>query len=178
MRFTLNLTTTRHIDQRVVTLSLMVIIVVSLLVTVYNAFRVAQNHADIRKVEGQLAAITGEFQKGTGVSEKEYNALRASVTVVNDMLEQKNKEWLLLFQRLEETVPPGVAIINCSPDMKNRLLKLQCEATNFASMRRFVESLQGSPHFHDVSLETHAISDGNDGPPRVTFSLSCKGDFL
>lgn len=178
MRFTLNLTTTRHINQRLVTLGLTAVIVAALAAAVYNGFRVAENRGDIRKVEGQLAAITGEYQKGTGVSETEYNTLRSSVTAVNAMLEQKGKEWLLLFQRLEETVPAGVAVIHCEPDMKNRQLKLQCQATDFGAMRRFVENLQGSPNFRDVSLENHAISDGKDGPSRVAFSLSCKGDFL
>ena len=178
MRFTINLATRRHIDQRAVTLTLALIILAALAVALYNGFRAVGNARDLHQVEGQLAAISGQYQQGSGVSEQEYTRLLTSVTAINDVLERKGREWLLLFHRLEETVPDGVAITLCEPDLKTRTLKLQGVAAGFAQMRRFVENLQGSPHFRGVALESHAVSKEGEGRPTVTFSLSCGGDFL
>jgi type IV pilus assembly protein PilN len=178
MRFTINLATKHHIDQRAVTLTLTAIILVSMLTVLYNGYRAVGNVQAIRQVEGQLAAISGSYRQGSGVSEKEYTALLGSVAYINDILMRKGREWLILFQRLEETVPAGVAITSVEPDIKTRTLKLQGVASSFSRMRLFVENLQGSPHFNTVSLENHAASSAPEGPSTVTFSLSCKGDFL
>lgn len=178
MRFTINLATKHHVNQRAITLTLAAIILVTLLTALYNVYRVAENVQALQQVEGQLAAMSGSYRQGSGVSEKEYTALIGSITYVNDILSRKSREWLTLFQRLEETVPAGVAITSCEPDLKTRTLKLQGVASSFSRMRLFVENLQGSPHFTEVALENHAASTAPEGPATVTFSLSCKGDFL
>jgi Tfp pilus assembly protein PilN len=178
MRFDINLATKRYIDQRAVTLILAAVIVVTLLTALYNGYRIADNIQGVRQVEGQLAALTGRYQQGSGVSEKEYTALLASVAHVNDILTRKGREWLVVFQRLEETVSDGVALTHCEPDLKTKTLKLQGVAHSFTHVRRFVENLQKSPHFQNVSLERHAENKEGEGLSTVTFSLSCGGDFL
>jgi type IV pilus assembly protein PilN len=179
MRFVLNLATKRYVDQRSVTLILGSVVVLALLAALYNGFRIAGNVQALQQVEGQLAAIAGSYQKGSGVSEKEYTALLGTIAQTNDILVRKGREWLLIFQRLEETVPDGVAITSLEPDMKAKNLKIQGVAGSFGRLRRFVENLQGSPHFRAVSLESHAENrEGEMGRTTVTFTLSCGGDFL
>lgn len=178
MRFDLNLATKTHINQRAVTMTLSAIILAGVLIALYNSYRIVENIQSLRQVEGQLAAISGRYQQGSGVSEKDYTALLGSVAAMNDILARKGREWLVMFQRLEETVPDGVAITSLEPDMKARTLKLQGVAVNFTRVRRFVENLQGSPHFRAVSLESHEEKREGEGRPTVTFALSCGGDFL
>jgi type IV pilus assembly protein PilN len=178
MRFTINLATRRYINQRAVSRSLAAVMLVAVITAGFNAYLILSNAREMGTVGDQLTASAGRYQKSTGVSEQEYNALLASISFVNNLLERKNREWLLIFDRLEGTVPDGVALTSLEPDMKDRLLKLKGEASSFGRLRKFVENMQGSSNFRDVTLESHAVEKGEGDRPVVLFSISCRGDFL
>lgn len=178
MRFTINLATRRYVNQRTVTFCLTGAMLLAVVIGGSNAYRILQNSGEMGAIEDQLAASAGRYQKSTGVSEQEYKALLDSISFVNEVLVRKNREWLLVFDRLEATVPDGVALTSLDPDMKDRTIKLQGEAVSFKRVRSLVENMQASPHFRNVILESHSAEKGEGDRPVVVFSLSCQGDFL
>jgi type IV pilus assembly protein PilN len=178
MRFTINLATRPYLDQRKVRHGCVAVMVLLLALLAWNVSRLSSNLGELRRLGAENADLEARLtSRPTGVSEKEYARLLASIRFYNDVIERKAFSWLGLLDRLENVTPEGVALVSLTPDKRGTELKLDGRAKRFGGVRSYLERLEESRAFTDILLLSHrelALNEGGKGDKGVQFAISCR----
>lgn len=85
---------------------------------------------------------------------------------------QLNLPWHDIFEQLEKSTPPEVALLSIEPDGRRRLIRLQAEATSLDVLLRYASSLQHKGIFGRLSYTKHETNDQDPNRPvRLSFEL-------
>jgi Tfp pilus assembly protein PilN len=123
--------------------------------------RTAQLSAERQKVETQLR------RESLILTDESRAAIKAQVSVANQMIRQRLFSWSHLLLSLERAVPAGVSLVSVQPQQSISTLTLRGEALTLARLTGFVGRLQETAPFHDVFLaDQKGQSDGT-----VSFTL-------
>jgi hypothetical protein len=123
--------------------------------------RTAQLAAERQKVEAMLR------RESVILTDESRAAIKAQVSVANQMIQQRLFSWSRLLLTLEHTAPAGVSLVGVFPQQSTATLTLRGEALSLDRLTGFVGKLQETAPFHDVFLaDQKGQSDGT-----VSFTL-------
>jgi len=178
MRTYINLTTKRYVDGRKISVWLSIVTLMLATGFIYMVIAVIQNMGELRRLNSEISVFEGKFKSsGAGVKESDYKNLLARINFTNDLIDNKNMNWLGLLNRLEEAVPDGVAIASLEPDLKKNELKISCVALKFANLRKLIENLENSNYFTNVTLLSQRTTSAGENQSGFEFDISCKLDY-
>ena len=108
------------------------------------------------------------LQSNIQASERDQNSLAAYFNTpgakqvldradfLNAMIEQRSFPWTKLFMDLEQTLPPGVHVVDIAPERHGDRIsvKLTMGAINDDSKVKFLEALEKSKQFSGIEVTT------------------------
>lgn len=177
MRLTINLATRTYVNRKKLNLLLggagtfLVLILILLGNTAFSTI------AESIRLEKEIRPLDEKFSGDAGVSEKDYRRLLSDIAFANALIDKKTLNWLALMDRLEATVPDGVAISAIEPDLNAGGLKLNGMTRKFGNLRSFMEELESKGFFRDVYLLSLADTKVGETQTGLTFTISCKLDY-
>lgn len=110
--------------------------------------------ADLRQ---QAASLEQSVDRGTLL------AVAASAREANGIIERRTFSWTTFFNRLEETLPPGVMLASVAPQVENGevIVTMTVVARRPEDVDEFMVKLEGSGAFTDVLNISDTV--GEDG---------------
>lgn len=88
----------------------------------------------------------------------------------NAVIRDLQAPWSSLLDRLDTGAPPDVALLELTPELRQRRLRLQAEAASLAGMARYVAWLKARPGFDQVVLGRHEVVESDPHQP-VRFEI-------
>jgi type IV pilus assembly protein PilN len=179
MRLTINLATRIYINMKRLDLFIAGALVLLALLLLFNAMEITAGFKEKGRLSHGITVLEGKTRemKSSAVPEKEYNSLLSSISFANGIIERKTYDWLMLFERLENAVPDGIAITSIEPSPKDNGLKMAGMAKNFGSLRKLVENLEESKFFTEVYLVSQSNVQGPEGRKATGFNITCKAMY-
>lgn len=107
----------------------------------------------------------GGLVAGQALSTDQRQGLRA-------VARQLNIPWQELFEQLERSTPPQVALVSVEPDGQRGTVRLQAEAKSLDTLLQYAAALQGQGVLGRLTYNKHE-TNGQDAnrPMRLTFEL-------
>jgi type IV pilus assembly protein PilN len=175
MHFSINLATRTYLDRRLVYRTGGLILAVLFIMLVYNINRTAWTYGELRRLRTDNASFQDKLNsRPSGVSEKDYNRLLASVGFFNDLVGRKSFSWMGLLDQLEGSTTDGIAFSALTPDRKTGLLKIDGRAKSFSHLKTFLDKLEDSRIFTGILLLSHSEIAVGEKARGIQFSISCK----
>ena len=171
MKLTTNLATRRYVNAARLNALLLAGFVLLGGLLVFNVREAAYNQAELSRL-GSMNAASGQ-RPGETVSEAQLEALAARTRFANTLIEKKGVNWLTILDRLEEVVPPGVALTQLEPDRQGQL-KLTGAARRFADLRGLLENMEQSKNFSEVYLLSQSEIKVGLTQQGISFAITCK----
>lgn len=102
------------------------------------------------------ARISGT--KGAPISGKDLDLkiLKRDVDFINEAVAKKTFLWTELLSDLEATVPPGVQIVQISPEFKEGKVRIAGLSRSMGDVFAMLDSMGRSGHFREVFLIKHS----------------------
>ena len=93
---------------------------------------------------------------------------------LNSLIGQRSFPWTKIFMDLEQTLPPGVRVVNISPKLENgrALVELTIGAESDDSKIKFLQNLEQSKVFSDIQVKDDRRSDQLTGGDKITVQLT------
>ncbi|HKS82795.1 MAG TPA: hypothetical protein VJR23_14925 [Candidatus Acidoferrales bacterium] len=94
---------------------------------------------------------------------------------LNSLIGERSFPWTKIFMDLEQTLPPGVRVINIAPKLENgrALVTLKVGATDEQSKLKFLEAMEKSKAFSGLVLKTDQASEQPGATTdRITMDLT------
>ncbi len=93
---------------------------------------------------------------------------------LNSLIGQRSFPWTKIFMDLEQTLPPGVRVVNISPKLENgrALVALTIGAESDDSKIKFLQTLEKSSVFTDIHVIDDRHSDKQGSADPVTVQLT------
>lgn len=129
---------------------------VLLALSAWLGWQVAAAHGELEAVEAQLATVRSQWpatQPPDAPAATPASPLQQRQ--LNLVIRQLNTPWPQIFDALEESTPPGVALLLIEPDSQRRTLRLQAEARTLDALLAYAARLRRPPLFEDVQLVKH-----------------------
>jgi hypothetical protein len=96
----------------------------------------------------------------------------ATRTALNGVIQHLNVPWHDIFEQLEASIPPDVALLSIEPNGQRRQIRLQAEAKSLDSLLRYASTLQQNGIFGRLSYSKHETNDQDPNRPvRLSFEL-------
>ena len=94
---------------------------------------------------------------------------------LNSLIGERSFPWTKIFMDLEQTLPPGVRIINIAPKLENgrAQVTLKVGAVDEQSKLKFLEAMEKSKAFSGMELKTDQAGEQNAASAdRITLDLT------
>lgn len=123
---------------------------------------IAHWQAEIRANQAKQTALQAYFQT------QQAQQVLDRATFLNSLIGQRSFPWTKVFMDLEQTLPPGVRVINISPKLENgrALVELTIGAESDDSKIKFLQTLEKSGVFSDIHVmdDRHQDKQGTTDP--------------
>ncbi len=94
---------------------------------------------------------------------------------LNRVILQLNTPWQDLFQQLERSTPPDVALISIEPDAYRASVKLQAEAKSLDTLLSYAASLASRDVLGALTYSKHETNDQDPNKPiRLSFEMALR----
>lgn len=124
--------------------------------------------------EGKVAQIQGPGRPDAlaprPLTEQAARAQRLEAEQANQVLRQLALPWSALFNAVESSGGPGVALLSLEPELHKGVVKISGEAKDFKALLDYVRQLAAQPVFDRVMLQSHQIAQADPQKP-VRFTL-------
>lgn len=175
MHFTINLATRTYLDHQLVNRIGIAFLVVLVALLAWNVSSASWGAGELRRLKSDIAAYETRLNsRPSGVSEKDYSRMQASIRFHNSVIERKSYNWLGLLDRLEILTPEGVTLAALEPETNNGELRIDGRTATFAQVRSYLERLEDSKIFANVQLVSHQALILGERTHGVQFSLVCR----
>jgi hypothetical protein len=174
-----NLATRPFYNERLVALGLVLVGVVAVALSVFNARRLLDLSRQLSALESTIggedhqAAVIRHDADTTNrtVDRKHLDTLVAEAHEANDLIDQRTFSWTTLFGLIEKTLPIDVRLVAVSPkiDKDGTLITMLVVSRRTEALADFVAALEGSAGrgtFYDVLK--HADQRNEDGTYNAT----------
>jgi hypothetical protein len=123
--------------------------------------RVGKDHTEI---EHEIAAADAKLaaRAARTVVKPVLPVPAEQVLAVNAIVARLNLPWGALLDALDDAGTPTVALLELTPDPKNRRFKGMAEARTSAAMIGYLERLKRQPIFDAVTLTRHEFAELDD----------------
>jgi hypothetical protein len=168
-----NLSTRPFYDERAVRIAIAGAVLVTLALTVFNAFAILSlnrgNSAVVAQADASEAKATALRNQAKATEQtlnrQELDAVQAAAREANLLIDRRAFSWTDLFNRFEETLPPDVRILAVAPqvDADGRMMvAMTTIARRFQALDNFADHLQDSGAFTEViSRQDEHLEDGS-----------------
>jgi hypothetical protein len=177
-----NLSSRPFYNEGLVSAALVVIGVVALALTAFNASELVALSSErsalvaaVRNDEAQADRIRADasaLQKS--VDRSTLTLLAGATREANTLIDERTFSWTVFFGLLEKTLPTDVRLIAVAPMIENGQVKVSMRvgARRVEDLRVFVEALQDSGAFYDIL--PHSQERNDDG----TFAANLQAFYL
>lgn len=138
---------------------------VAIALSAYSLNAYSINMGAIERAQGRIAALGGAPQDGV----QDHKALKRDAEVVNGYVDKKVFSWTGLLTALEETLPPGVRLLQVSPEFGRSAVRISGAAQGMDDVLKAVEAM-GRGRFEEVFLTRHSKDKGG----AVFFSITAR----
>jgi Tfp pilus assembly protein PilN len=92
---------------------------------------------------------------------------------LNSLIDQRAFPWTKVFMDLEQTLPPGVRVVNIAPKLENgrAVVDLTIGAATDEGKLKFLETLEKSPVFSGIQVKDEKHEDQPGATDRVVLNL-------
>lgn len=132
---------------------------------------VSQETQSYRELTRKLQQSAPAAVPAKPVDPKEAKAQEERMLAAKAVIDQLAVPWGKLFATLESIEDKEVAILQLSPDLEKRQIRLLVEAKNLAAMLRYHKLLGNSGALTDVALVDHEIQEQDPDRP-VRFNIT------
>lgn len=175
MRFTINLATRTYLDHQLVNRIVAASVVVLVALLAWNITNTSWSAGELRRLKSDIVAYETRLNsRPSGVSEKDYNRMLASIRFHNGIIERKTYSWLGLLDRLESLTPDSIALAAFDPDPQSGELRIEGRTATFAQIRSYLEKLEDSRLFANVQLVSHQGLTLGERTRGVQFAIICR----
>ncbi|MEI7816645.1 MAG: PilN domain-containing protein [Desulfuromonadales bacterium] len=175
MRYTINLVTRTHLDQRLVNKFAYGAITLLVLITGWNVSRVSSNMGEQNRLGAEIALIQNKLgARPSGISEADFSRQKTHIKFYNGIIDRKSLNWLSLLELIENATPEGISLSSLSPGKKQEDWKLEGHAKSFKFVQQYLEKLESSKNFSNVMLLSHQSLALGEKTHSVNFVISCK----
>lgn len=174
MKLSINLTTRRYINMRLLNTWLAVTALLLTALSLYVAREIATNKAEIDKIAQQSRAASRGTAEGPAVTPEQMKAVEARIAAGNELIAGKTVDWIGLLDKLEGVVPAGVSLTQVTPVPKDESLKISGVARGFDNVRVLLENMEQSPNFSEVYLLSQSEVKVGKTQQGLAFNVSCK----
>jgi type IV pilus assembly protein PilN len=175
MRFTINLATRTLLDQRWVTRTFALAVVVLATLLAWNFLRFSWNLGEMRRFDAETASAEKRLKSAPpGISAADHARITAGMTFFNEIIKRKTFGWIAFLEKLENATPDGVAVTLLSPDKAKGIIEIQGRARNFRDLEVYLDKLEESGNFHDILLLSHKNEVLWEQANGLKFSISCR----
>lgn len=98
---------------------------------------------------------------------------QVEVKQINETVKELTVNWGQLFGTIEQTLIKDVALMEISPNSKSKAITIRGEAKNLNKIFEYIKTLDETPIFTKVHLDTHSVGEENLGRP-VSFTLTAE----
>jgi Tfp pilus assembly protein PilN len=129
---------------------------------------IARWQEEIRRGEQRQAELQAYFHSPAAKQILDRSAF------LNSLIDERSFPWTKVFADLEQTIPPGVRVVNISPRLiEGRAeVTLQVGATTDESKIAFLEAIEKSKAFSGMVVNDERRSDQAGGPDRIVLDLT------
>jgi Tfp pilus assembly protein PilN len=131
---------------------------------------------DISRLESEIRADQATRQSlDTFFHSPDQKQILDRSNFLNSLIGERSFPWTKIFMDLEQTLPPGVRIINIAPRLDNgrAQVTLKVGAMDEQSKLKFLEAIEKSKVFSGMELKTDQASEqGAMSPDRITLDLT------
>jgi Tfp pilus assembly protein PilN len=134
----------------------------------------------------QIRTDTARLEQRIQVDEAQHQALQAYFNTpqaqsirdradfLNSLISERSFPWTQIFMDLEKTLPPGVRVISISPKLVNGHAEVSMVIGASSNDREieFLEAIEKSKNFSDVTVENERVSDQSGEPDPIRVSLN------
>ena len=171
-----NLSTRPFYNERRVHLAAAIVALIVIAFTAWNVTRLVTLSArrtelrtQIDRDEQQAASLrarAAELERS--VDNATLHAVAGSAREANAVIDRRTFSWTTFFNRLEETLPPGVVLSSVTPLVENGqvVVRMVVSARRFEDVDEFMEKLESSGAFKNVLSVSDIVDD--DGLHRAT----------
>jgi len=155
-----NLSTRPFYNERLVSLTILLVAVVALALTAYNGTRLvalSKQRSELKSAidqnESQSARIRDEAARlQKSIDRSTLNVVAASTREANQIIDARTFSWTGLFGHLEKTLPYDVKLVSVNPSVEKGTLKvvLLVIAKQLDDVATFIEALNGTNAFLDA----------------------------
>jgi hypothetical protein len=167
-----NLATRPFYNERLATLAVVLVGVVALLLTAYNAtelVRLSSTRRDLRaRIERDRSEATRiRSQAATRqqtVDRTMLTRLAEYTEEANDLIDQRTFSWTAFFGLIEKTLPPDVRLVMVSPRVEKGAFRVAMTvvAQDLSDVSTFVDSLLDTGKFYDAApIDQQRRDDGS-----------------
>jgi len=178
MKYSLNLSSRSFINRRALYAAygliggLLLVVLVINLMTMLNLRRQSADTRD--KVAALQSRVASHDADIANYSAQGWEELRRSIDSANDVLRRDSFRWTQLLDRLETLVSSRVRVTSISPDYKEGIIGISCEARDLAALKGFLDKLNASGFYRRVVLTQQSL-DTKTG--NLRFDLELQGGF-
>ncbi len=175
MLFRINLATRTGLNRRLVSLVCGASCVLLMATMVGQMLLCGVSAGTVRQLDDEIVSRRGSaLPGGPPVTAEDRALLKDSAAFYNDILARRAFSWSDMVQRLERTIPRGIAVTNLEPDLKAGTIKLEAYALHFADIQSCMEQIEASDDFDRVTLESHMEKTLWEEARGIAFSLSIR----
>jgi Tfp pilus assembly protein PilN len=151
-----------------------------------HVFTTLRTQDEITQLQTQIAALqnkTTQLVPATGAPSKAQARKATSELAttedqrrgLNTVIRQLNTPWQDLFDQLEKTTPPDIALISIEPDAKRATIRLVAEAKRLETLLTYASDLQQQGVLGRLTYSKHETNDqDNNKPVRLSFELDMR----
>jgi Tfp pilus assembly protein PilN len=182
MKLRLNLSTAPRENKRPFlagSLSLAAVALIALVLLSHSAYRAWQSNRELRREVAQWQAEIRSSRQKQADLEAYFRSPQARqqldrAAFLNSLIGERSFPWTKVFMDLEQTLPPGVRVVNIAPQMKDGRveLKLTVGAVSDETKIKFLEALEKSKAFSDIQVQDDKHSDQLSSADRVQIVLT------
>jgi Tfp pilus assembly protein PilN len=186
MKLRLNLSTTPHENKRPFLAGAAcagVVGIVALGLLSHAAYRSWQANRELRADMSHWESIIRSDERQQTELQNYFHTPSAQQMLdragfLNSLINQRSFPWTKMFADLEQTLPPGVRVVNIAPKLKDGRVQVQLTiaAMNDEGKVKFIESMEKSKAFSDIQVSDdkylERTSQTGPNPDRVVLTLT------
>lgn len=134
------------------------------ILSAYRAVRIEQSKLEKTKSIQHLQR-TLEEKKVRSLPTKTPSLSSEQITAINQAIKQLNLPWSDLFDAVEDSVSPTIALLRIAPDTSKQLIRFQAETKDVDQMIAYIEKLKASKYFTGVRITRHEIYELDPNRP-------------
>jgi Tfp pilus assembly protein PilN len=123
-------------------------------------------------LQARLGAMAPSGERAdAGLGRRNDDELRRQLQLAAQVVQRKTVPWDVLFRDIEEATDKNVGLLSIQPEPANRVLRIEGEARDLASLTAYIARLEERPSLRNVHLVTHELRN-EAGQRSVRFGVN------